>query len=82
MSLAWHSGVMKLGFPTRLARSLFVIKEDFVLFDSLKSITAIKRWDRARLIFDQRSKLFILELVNYNYFTANKNQSVPGCTTV
>lgn len=68
----------KISFLTSLPLRLFIMKENFVLFDSQKSITAINTWDKTRLISDQSSKLFILELLNYNCFTANKTQSVLG----
>ena len=38
----------------------------------------MNRWDKTGLIFDQSSKLVILELLNYNYFTADKNERGLG----
>lgn len=72
---------MKNWLPYWCPPRLIYNKGELCSVDSLKSITAMSGWDKTRLIFDQSSKLVILELLNYNYFTADRNEPVLGCAT-
>lgn len=72
--LAYHIHEKLAPLPS-LPHNLFIMKENFALVCSLRSIMAINRWGKMRLILDHYNKLFILSLLNYNYFIAHKNQS-------